>query len=654
MDLIVFENSTITHYISDSNTGYISLLGDDMRRKLINYDVFQKISEESLSKSEKELIEAEDVLAKALGEEQLSLHCFDEGTVTYETLDKSYIHASYRLDGSNVLFENIEQLIIDDSSSREKSRQVLRKMFDECLKNNKAGADVLFKEYIALPFVRRDLSEGKEVTMNLELPNKEHKKGKSQPPWLAMKRAESKKRSQKLVSPALKAQKKREAADLKKRRPGTHVHFRFKPQVKTARKMKEWSTLSENIFNYIDYQEFGPIARESEVKKDDNGNVVGIRIPDTNSRNEGKILSFNWKTLNTDCMVLRAKMKNLAEDINFCKAMADLRKCNALSDNKKLQEVLEAIVVRWPNVIYLTQNELAGSIAAALGTIGETSYDDQTCAFMAEGILRTAVEAYDERVQRIIKLSGMKVEGTEDTYLDFQNIVERFYSFLDQNTQLEMQVFIDLYNALVEVYKAGHEEGNEYLMGEASSFLKELKAVCEQTAEPTLDLAADVAAWLNQLVETNLESEDWKVSNLPYQTVSGDHPQMAKNAAKPYQPSSDFSGDWGDSAPVSDGKSYKGGLADEMRKDAWGNWANDDTWPSISNPYVPKAGVWTMKGEKGADVSGDSDWSRYTSKDTWPELQNPYVPNEAGGVGGSGYKMKSDNLVVDQGKNNLV
>lgn len=622
-----------------------------MRRKLINYDVFQKISEESLTKSEKELIEAEEVLAKVLGEEELNLHCFDESTVTYETLDKSYIHASYRLDGNSVVFEKVEQLVIDDSSAREKSRAVLRKMFDECLKDNKASADALFKEYIALPFVRRDLSEGAGAWV--EAPNKSKKKGKPQPPWLAHKRAEAKKKSQKLVSPAIKAQKKREADALKRRGgPGTRVHFRFKPQ--TKKKMKEWHNLTENIFNYIDYQEFGPVAKDSEVKRDDNGNVVAIRIPNTNSRNEGKIISFNWKTLNTDCMVLRAKMKNLAEDINFCKAMADLRKCNALSDNKQLQEVLEAIVVRWPNVIYLTQNELAGSIANALETIGESHYDDQVCSFMAEGILRTACEHYEEKVQRVIKLSGMKAEGTDDAYLDFQKIVERFYGFLDQNTKLEMQVYVDLYNALVEVYKLGHEEGNEFLMGEASSFLKELKAVVEQSAEPTLDLAADVAAWLANLVETNLEGEEWSVSNKPHMTISGDHPQMEKNAKKPYQPSADFSGDWGDVAPVSDGKSYKGGLADEMRKDAWGNWANDDTWPSLDNPYVPKAGVWTMKGEKGADVSGDSDWSRYTSNDTWPELSNPYVPKEAGGVGGKGYKMKSDNLVVDKGQDDLV
>lgn len=620
-----------------------------MKRKLINYDVFQKISNESLTKSEKELIEAEDVLAKALGEDELYLHCFDESSVTYETLDKSYVHASYHLEGNNVVFENIEQLVIDESSAKEKSREILRKMFDECLKENYVVANAAFKEYIALPFVRRNLAEG-EASSWVEKPNKPHKKGKPQPPWLAQKRAESKKRNQKLVSPALKAQKKREADTLKKRGgAGTHVHFRFKPQ--TKRKMKEWHNISENIFNYIDYQEFGPIAKESEIKKDDGGNVVAIRIPNTNARNEGKILSFNWKTLNTDLMVLRAKMKNLAEDVNFCKAMVDLRKCNALSDNKHLQEVLEAVVVRWPNVIYLTQAELAEAISVALNTVGETAYDDQTCAFMAEGILRTAVEAYDERVAKIIKLSGIKTENTDDSYLEFQRVAEQFYKFLDENTKLEMQVFVDLYNTLVEVYKLAHEEGNEYLQGEASSFLRELKAVCDQTVEPTLELAGDVAAWLSNLVETNLESEDWKVSNTPYMTVSGDHPQMAINAKKPYQPNTDFSGDWGDVAPVSDGKSYKGGLADEMRKDAWGNWTNDDTWPALENPYVPAAKVWTMPGEKGADKSGEDDWSRYQSKDTWPALQNPYVPKEAGGEGGTGYKMKNGpetDLIVDK------
>lgn len=613
-----------------------------MKRKLIDYEVFHKISEESLTKAEKELVEAEEVLAKALGEEQLSLYCFDEATVTYQTLDSNFVHSNYRLEGNKVVFENIEQLIIDESSARQKSREVLRKMFDEVCKENKAGADEAFKEYITLPFVRRSLSEGQNVWVKQG--SKASKPRGKQPKAVALARAAAKKEHQRLMSPTEKALAKKKREDLKKRfGSSAEIHFRFKPQ--TKRKMKEWHNLTENVFNYIDYQEFGPIAQQSEVAKDDKGNVVALAIPNTKSRNEGKVLSFNWKTLNTDLMILRSKMKNLAEDTNFCKAMADLRRCNATSDATKLQNVLEAIVVRWPNVLCLAQSELAGIIGEALETINQTC-DDQTCEFMAEGVLRNAFTAYPERVEKIMRLSGMKVESTEDTYLDFQKVVEKFYSFLDENTKMEMQVFVDLYNALVEVHKTASEEGNKFIVGEASGLLRELKAVIEHDEEPTLELAGEAASWLQALVETNLESGTWNVSNTPHITVNGDNPQMAKNAAKGYAPSQDFSGDWGDPAPVSDGKNYKGGLADEMRKDAWGNWANDMTWPQLSNPLEKGSNaVWTMPHDKGADKDGTDDWSRWQSKDTWPNLQNPYLLPS---VTPQSYKMKNDNLVVDQ------
>lgn len=617
-----------------------------MKRKLITHDVFQKINEESLTKAEKELAEAAEVLAKALGEEQLTLQCFNESSVTYETLDGSFINAAYTLSGKHITFENIEQLVIDESSSIQNSRAVLRKVFEEVLNGNKAGANAIFKEYTELPYVRRKWTESVWV----EPKNKSHKRRGPQPAWVVRKRTEAKKRSQSLVSSSAKMHAKQERESLKKRfGPGTHIHYRFKPQGK--RRMREWFNIAENVFNYVDFQEFGPVVSQSEIKKDQHGNVVAIRIPDKNSRNEGKILSFNWKTLNADSVVLRAKMKNLAEDVNFCKAMADLRKCNAESDNGKLQSILEAIIVRWPNIIYLTQNELSEAISLALETIGESNYEDQTCAFMAEAILRTAFEAYSDRVEKIVSLAGAKLESSEDKYVAFQNIVEKFYSFLDDNTKLEMQVYVDLYNTLVEVYKVANEEGNEFLMGEANSFLRELKEVVDQTEEPTLELAADVAAWLANLVETNLETADWKVSNAPHMTINGDNPQMAKNAQKPYQPNQDFSGNWGDPAPVSQGTpDYKSNkLADEMRGDAWGNWGNDDTWPALRNPYSKGAdATWTMKGEKGADKDGDDDWSRWQGKDTWPALQNPYVPKAETP---DSYKMnhgKEDDLVVDK------
>lgn len=421
--------------------------------------------------------------------------------------------------------------------------------------------------------------------------------------------------------------------------------------MKSSKKMMEWYKITENVMDYIDYKEFGPAISQSAIKRDNKGNVVAIKMPNSNLRNEGKILSFNWKTLSTDNVVLRAKMKNLAEDINFCKAMADLRKCNALSDDTRMQQVLEAISVRWPNIIYLTQPELSGAITTALETIGDSNYDDAVCNFMAEAILRTAANLYSEKVEKIIKLSGVKFEATDDAYLDFQNVAQKFFKFIDENVKLEMQVFVDLYNALVEVHKLARDERNEGVLSEVNNYLRELKSVLEQETEPTLELAGEVANWLAMLVETNLETGPWNVSNEPYITTAGEHPNMAKLAAKPYNPADDFSGNWGDPAPVSDGTaaSYKNGRgAEEMRNDAWGNWSNADTWPDLTNKYCKSGGVWTMKGERGADVSGDNDWSRYNSGDTWPALQNPNVEKEAGGVGGSGYKAKSDNLVVDK------
>jgi hypothetical protein len=216
---------------------------------------------------------------------------------------------------------------------------------------------------------------------------------------------------------------------------------------------------------------------------------------------------------------------------------------------------------------------------------------------------------------------------------------------LDESNTVEMQVFVDLYEAFRQIHRGAEREGNNALKAEASSFLRELHPIVSQEIEPNLDVAIDAAAWLNNFVETNLEMHPWNVSNSTHISINGDHPQMAKNAAHPYKPSADFSGDWGDTAPVSDGKSYKGGLADEMRSRSWGNIGGNDTYPSLDNPYVPKPfGDYKIKGEK--DIDGDSGLLGHEGgSDTWPDLQNPYVPKAETP---QSYKMKSDDLVVDQ------
>lgn len=624
-----------------------------MKRKLIDYEVFDKLHEGSLLATEAELVEAEDVLATILGKDGLRLHTFTETDVTYETLDRSYVHASFQHTNNSLVFENVEELVIDETAAKQKARSVLSQVVDNILENNKDKADKMFNQYLSLPTIRREFMEGSEIWVKKK--NDPIKRRGHQPDWVVAKRVRAKQKSQAKKTSYQKSMDARKRKLIRARFPGNvEVHLRNKPQatkskVKSVKpkKMREWYGLCENVMGYLDYQEFGPVLRESEMAHDERGNVVHVRIPTSHLRNENKLLTFNWKTLNTEVKVLRGKVKSVHEDAAFCHAMFDLRKANAQSETGQFETVLEAVVSRWPSLLYLTQIELAESIATALDAIGEEQHDDPMCNFMAEGLLRKAMEAYGDRVGRIVRLSGGTIDKTkDDIYEDFQKLVMGFYSTLDETQVLEMQVFVDLYNALVEVHKVSHTEGNEALRNEAGEYLNELRAVIQQESEPTLELAGEVAAWLHDLVETNLEGWDWDVKNTAHSTVNGDNPQMAKNAAKGYTPSSDFSGNWGDTAPVSDGKSYKGGLADEMRNRSWGNWGSEDTYPSLKNPYLQKPfGDYKMK-EKSAVDDGQSDWSRWQSKDTWPNLQNPYTPDSPWDK--SKYKMKSDNLVVDQ------
>lgn len=618
-----------------------------MKRKLINYETLGKIKNESLSLAEMELITAEEVLSKIL-DTDVHLHCFNEDVALFETVDRTFVHTTYQINNNSLIFENIEELVIDDASTKTKTKEVLTKMVENIMDGKDAKATEAFQEYISLPTVRKNLLEN-NVEFWVEKPKSKKKRGHQSSATIA-ERVKRKKESQAKVSPGEKklAKQKREALKAQFG-PGVRVHARFKkqkPKIKkaTGKKINEWAILSENVKEYVDHQEFGPVIKQSEFKHDERGNVVAAKIPCAKMRNEGKVLSFNWKTLDTEVKILRSKAKSIAENANFCRAMTDLKKCNALSDNVALEETLENIASKFPELIYLTQNELAKTIGQALEFAGVANYDDQTCEFMAEGILRTALTAYSERVNKVARLAGSDIKTSADNFYEsFQKVVDEFYPTLDKNAYMEMQVYTDLYNSLVEIHKIS--EGNEMVKYEAGIYLNELKSILEQRAEPSLQLAEEVAVWLTDLVETNLETDDWDVKNEPHITTSGDHPQMAMNAAKGYVPSQDFSGNWGDAAPVSDGKSYKGGLADEMRGDGFGNWGGESTYPALKNPYCPDPfGKYTMKGEKGVDRD-DDDLGTWQSKDTDPELKNPFLLNSESP---KSYHAKSDNLVIDQ------
>ena len=135
-----------------------------MKRKLINFDVFERIERDSLSTAQDELIFAAPVLAKALQAEDLRLRCYGPETVLYESVDGHFIHASYKMNDGHIEFDNVEELIINEETERGKQREVISTMLDALLEETTTDrAETLLQEFLALPRTRRTFSEAKEL-----------------------------------------------------------------------------------------------------------------------------------------------------------------------------------------------------------------------------------------------------------------------------------------------------------------------------------------------------------------------------------------------------------------------------------------------------------------------------------------------------------
>ena len=601
-----------------------------MRRKLIKQDAFERITNESVNAREEELMNAGEVIAKALGRDQLVLRSFNESTVLYETLDNTYVHAGYQINNDQITFNNIEELVVDDHSRKEKRKAILGEMIDSLMKKNEdAKAQSLFSNYMEMVnWIESkkiaDAMSGKEDGENpFAKKGKKGKKGK------------------------FPFGKKGEKDGGKKRNP-----FFKKKAKEVGGELDEVYTVATNVLDYVDYTKVGPTLGESVTREDDKGNITDIRIPTTKARNEGAILKMGFDKIKSKLIVHSKKCKKMCEDQNFCKAMAELKKQNALSDTDSLQQVIEAVVQTWPIVLYVTQDDLAGIIGESLQVTGVSNYDDQTCAFMAEAILRRAHSAYTEKVGQILQLAGApKMEEGQDPYAFFQTVVGDFYPRIDEEFGLERKAFADMYSVLEKVWKKADRRGDEALKREAAGYLNELAAVLNDHVKPEISIVEEAANWVADLIETNLGTGTWNVSNKSHETINGDHPDMAKKAGQGYSPKADGGGDdWGDPAPMvsQDGKGFKNGEAKKARTDSWANYDGQDV-----NPYIPKPfGDYTMKGEKGVDKDTLGQFhASWQSKDTWPNLKNPYIPKEKVGLGGKGYKMKNGpetDLIVDK------
>jgi hypothetical protein len=601
-----------------------------MKRSLVSFEAFKKLEEHSATTAEFELIEAENLLAQALGVEGLQLYCFGESDATYKTINGTFVHASYTLNENKLTLENVQELVIDEGTEKEESKKILRDMLDSILEDNNEKATAQLHDYLELPAVKRAMLGEAAFKVSVSKPSGKHNKlwHKKQSRSLVSKRIremlKTKKKNKNNTGLKNTLDRKRKVASTKLggvKNPRWRVYVR-KVKPKT---MKEWAGLCENVIDYLNYAEFGPDLKSSEVAHDDKGNITAISLPTTKVRNEGKILSFDWKVMDHEVKVLRSDAKRLQENLDFCKSISELKRFSAISDDSALQTTLENIITKWPNVLYLTQGELSKIIGEALQVANVITYDDQICDFMAEGILRTAHNFYTDRVEKINTLSGTKVEeNVEDTYASFKSGVEGFYSIMDENDKRELSMFNDLYDALKEMYSHAQEVGDSAIKDELEDYLSECESILNRESEVDLDLAESIVSLLSELLETNLNMSDWDLPTV-HNTINGDHPDMANKAKQGYSPASDFSGDWGDVAPVSDGTpGYKNnGLAGNMRSNSWGNIGGEDTYPSLNNPHVPKPfGDYKMIGGE----EGGEDLATTQGGDTWPNLSNPYIP----------------------------
>lgn len=571
-----------------------------MKRKLIDYDVFKQIERKFLQTAEKELSEATDAIADALGKDNMALFGITENEATFATDQGTLVHATYIIDDSKLLLENIEELVVDEASQINEGKAILDRMVDSILDDKKDAASDLFSNYFNLPYIRVNLQEG---VINEA---KKHGKGKMPPQLLAYFKKKAAKKGGK------KKDNKREEL-MKKHSSKKMMNLSKKA---TAKMVKEWASVSKNVLDYVDFRTFGAPTL-CETVKDKLGNVVTLAIPRTQLKNEAKMLSFNWKTLNTDVMTQRDLMKMLSHNVHWGLACKDMKKCNAMSDGSKLQETIENVVAAFPSVIYLTEGELAKLISNTLVREGAKNFDDETCAFLAEGVLRTCYDSYKDKVNQIFKLADM---FESDGYEGFKNASETMVEKLEEVAKTERMAFEDTYKALNSLAGLAEHFGDASIKHEIAGYMGDIENALTGKKAFDLEILEEAAAMLKAAANLPM-SGDWHVSDKVGHTVTGDVDAIAKYSKIDGTPGKYASTR---SPFVSDGKSYdKQGIED--LKQGYLTHDGNDVYPNVKNPYVPKAGDFKIHGEKTIDSDSDV-LGHDNGPDTWDKLKNPYIP----------------------------
>lgn len=608
-----------------------------MKRKLISFDAFKKIQESSITNAQAELIACEDFIAQNLNCDDVKLLCFGESDVTYETSDGSYVHASYSIDGDNISFENIQELIIETESEKEESKSKISNMVDAILENKNDVANDLFNEYMSMPTIRREMllgevaSSGFKVSASKPTGARSKLFHKRQPRSLVAKRIRARMKTLRRMSASQKAMLARKRKLAKKKLGGTtSPRARVYARLSKKKHMKEWTTLCNNVFEFLNFNDYG--INLNEAVTDDQGNVVRLTVPTISKQHNNKNIFSSYKESNDKIIDVRLGLEMIHEHQGFVKAMLDLKRFNNVSDHNSIETCLENITAAFPNLIYLSESELALKIRETLELANSNNFDDDTCSFMAEAVLRSAHATYSDRVSKITKLAGEVRDLTNenrnlnDPYAQFKDCAEKYFESLNQTEEVEYKVFADLYKALHELNMAAASANDEATKIETTELLSRCGAVLNNEDKPSLELAEEIASYLSDIVEGMDDDSCCDDAGMygrdPHIDMSGNHPYLKFNA-KQSNTAAEMNGPHSMNKG-SDGKEVSNAKADDLDKSGFGSHSDSDTYPSVTNPYLLKTDKATMKGEQGADVDKGG-FGEIENKDTYPSLKNPYL-----------------------------
>ena len=367
-----------------------------MKKKFIDFNAFKQIETNSVTAAEKELTEAADIVAKSLNESGLALYCISEDEVTYINKDGNFVHANYTISNKELFLENVEQLVINESSLESSRKEIISKMVDNILDEKLSEASTGFSTYFSIPTLKANLREG----IITEAKKHGKKKGKM-PPQLAA-------YFQKKMAGKDKGGKPEKEEKRNAKKASLHGKRLKKVGEKAGdHKKNEWNLVAGNILEFVDFKGNGNIWNNVKTQKDTGGNIVALQIPRSQTRNEGKVLMMTWNSCNG--VVENGRKNGMGvgmHENNWVRAVTDIKRFNALSENSSLETAFENVVSAWPDLIYLTNRELSKKINETLRDSGNNNYDDSTCEFLADGILRTAHKAFSDKVGKIYSVAG--------------------------------------------------------------------------------------------------------------------------------------------------------------------------------------------------------------------------------------------------------